>query len=118
MFRVTTISAAALVLSGLAAAVQPGTPASLTAPIRAAQAAEETVATGVGTVNSVEAGARKINLTHEPMPEIDWPTMTMNFAVAEGVDLGAVAPGDAVRFSLAEAGDGSYVITAIETESR
>jgi len=118
MFRVTTISAAALVLSGLAAAVQPGTPANLTAPIGAAQAAEETAATGVGTVNSVETGTRKINLTHDPMPEIGWPKMTMDFTVADGVDLDAVAPGDTVRFALAEAGDGSYVITAIETEDR
>ncbi|MBL27275.1 MAG: cation transporter [Rhodospirillaceae bacterium] len=118
MFRVTLISAAALVLSGFAAPLEPGMSTDIASLIRTAQAAEETAASGVGTVNSVGAAARKINLTHEPLPEIGWPKMTMDFAVAEGIDLDAVAPGDAVRFSLSEAGDGSYVITAIETESR
>ena len=37
---------------------------------------------GTGAVNSVDPAQRKINLSHNPIPEIGWPTMTMEFPVA------------------------------------
>lgn len=66
-----------------------------------------------GVVNTVMPEAGKLNLTHEPIPEIGWPTMTMDFAVTDAVDLDTVAAGATVRFTLSPASDGSYEITAI-----
>ena len=37
---------------------------------------------GTGTVNSVDPAQHKVNLTHNPIPEVGWPTMTMEFPVA------------------------------------
>jgi Copper binding periplasmic protein CusF len=34
---------------------------------------------GIGTVNSVDPAQHKVNLSHNPIPEIGWPAMTMDF---------------------------------------
>ena len=70
-------------------------------------------AQGTGTVNSVDAPARKINLNHEPIPAIGWPAMTMDFAVAPNVDLRAVQPGTRVKFEMMQGQGGMYVIQSI-----
>ena len=44
---------------------------------------------GTGTVNSVDPAQHKVNLSHNPIPEIGWPAMTMDFPVAASVDLKA-----------------------------
>jgi Cu/Ag efflux protein CusF len=59
-----------------------------------------------GTVNSVDAAQHKINISHNPIPEIGWPAMTMDFPVARSVDLRSVKPGMRVNFTF-EQGQGS-----------
>ena len=68
---------------------------------------------GVSVVNEVMAGDRKVNLTHEPIPAISWPTMPMGFDVAEDVDLSALKAGDRIRFTLGEMGVGMYRILSV-----
>jgi Cu(I)/Ag(I) efflux system protein CusF len=68
---------------------------------------------GTGTVNSVDAAARKVNVSHGSIPKIGWPAMTMDFAVAVSVDLSGVKPGTRVRFDMEQGQDGSYVIQSI-----
>jgi Cu/Ag efflux protein CusF len=58
-----------------------------------------------GTVNSVDAAQHKINISHNPIPEIGWPAMTMDFPVASSVDLRSVKPGMRVNFTF-EQGQG------------
>lgn len=70
-------------------------------------------AQGTGTINSVDATARKINMNHEPIPAIGWPAMTMDFAVAPSVDLRAVKPGTRVNFQMMQGQGGMYVIQSI-----
>lgn len=65
-------------------------------------------ASGVGVINSVDAEKGTINITHEPMPEIGWPTMTMDMPVTKRVDLGAVKPGDKVDFKVKLGRDKQY----------
>ena len=50
-----------------------------------------------GTVTSIDQAARKITLAHEPIPEVNWPAMTMGFSVEPEV-LGTVKVGDKVTF--------------------
>jgi hypothetical protein len=41
---------------------------------------------GTGTVNSVDPTQHKVNVSHNPIPDIGWPAMTMDFSVAASVD--------------------------------
>jgi Cu/Ag efflux protein CusF len=68
---------------------------------------------GTGTVNSVDAAPHKINLSYQPIPEIAWPAMTMEFPVAPAVDLGAIKPGTRVNFTIEQIEGGMYEIKAM-----
>lgn len=68
---------------------------------------------GKGVVNSVMADHRMVNISHEPMDELDWPSMTMDFTVADSVDFKALQAGQALHFELTKKADNSYLISAI-----
>ena len=68
---------------------------------------------GSGTVNSVDPAQHKVNVSHNPIPEIGWPAMTMDFAVAPAVDLRALKPGTRVNFTIEQGQGGMYEIRAI-----
>jgi Cu/Ag efflux protein CusF len=68
---------------------------------------------GSGTVNSVDPAQHKVNLSHNPIPEIGWPAMTMDFPVAPSVDLRALKPGTRVNFTIEKGQGGMYEIQAI-----
>lgn len=67
-----------------------------------------------GTVNAIKAAERKINITHGPIPELDWPGMTMDFAISKAVSLEKVEVGAAVVFELHKEADGSFVIESLK----
>ena len=69
-------------------------------------------ASGTGTVTGVNTASRKVTLDHGPIPEINWPSMKMEFAVAPSVDLSKVKTGDRVRFTLSGSGS-SYTVESI-----
>src|SRR5262252_3428588 len=68
---------------------------------------------GTGTVNAVDPIQHKINLSHQPIPEIGWPAMTMEFPVAPSIDLTAIKPGTRVNFTIEQGQGGMYEIRAI-----
>ena len=68
---------------------------------------------GTGTVNSVDSAQHKVNLSHNPIPDIGWPAMTMEFPVAPSVDLTAIKPGTRVNFTIEQQPGGMYQIQAI-----
>ena len=67
-----------------------------------------TEASGVGVVNIIDVDQKKINITHEPMPSLNWPKMTMELPVTKRVDLGGVKVGDKVDFTLKLGRDKQY----------
>ncbi len=73
----------------------------------------ENDAHGSGTVNSVDPEQHKLNMNHGPIPEIGWPSMTMDFPVAPSVDLKAIKPGTRVNFTIKKQPSGMYEIKAI-----
>jgi Cu(I)/Ag(I) efflux system periplasmic protein CusF len=75
-------------------------------------AKQSTPVPGTGTVTAVNATSRKITLDHGPIPEIKWPAMKMEFAVAPSVDLSKVTTGDKVRFTLTGSGS-AYTVQSI-----
>lgn len=67
-----------------------------------------------GTVNSVDAAQHKINLSHNPIPALGWPAMTMDFPVAPSVDLSRIKPGSRVDFSLEKDKGGMYQVQSVQ----
>lgn len=67
-----------------------------------------------GVINTVEVDSHILNVTHEPIPELSWPTMTMDFPTAKGVPLDGLKPDRKMRFRIREGEDGRYQIDAIE----
>jgi|APTNR8051073442_1049403.scaffolds.fasta_scaffold04797_4 Cu/Ag efflux protein CusF len=66
-----------------------------------------------GVVNAIDRETRTVNLTHEPIPALGWPSMTMDMGVAEEVDLSTVEAGEHVQFTLERGADSLYMITGI-----
>lgn len=79
-----------------------------------AQADSGAKPTGTGTIHSIDAERRIVNLSHDPIPAIGWPAMTMDMTVAPSVDLSAVAPGSEVAFTLERDADGLYMIDSLD----
>ncbi|HOB62925.1 MAG TPA: efflux RND transporter periplasmic adaptor subunit [Candidatus Competibacteraceae bacterium] len=67
-----------------------------------------------GVLNSVEAASRTLNVAHEPIEQLSWPAMTMDFPAAATVNLAKLKPDTKVRFRIHEGEDGRYVIDTIE----
>jgi Cu/Ag efflux protein CusF len=68
----------------------------------------------IGVVNRVDSTQHKINLTHEPIQALGWPSMTMDFAVAPSVDLSALKPGARVDVTLEKGKGGMYEIQSVQ----
>jgi Cu(I)/Ag(I) efflux system membrane fusion protein len=67
---------------------------------------------GSGVLKEVLPDENKVNMTHDPIPELGWPDMTMYFKVKPNVDLTKFKPDEKVKFELEEDADG-YVIKAM-----
>ena len=68
---------------------------------------------GTGTINSIDPAQHKVNLSHNPIPEIGWPAMMMEFPVAPSVDLKTIKAGTRVNFTIEQGQGGVYEIKAI-----
>lgn len=77
----------------------------------AGQTTSERVQRGIGTVTKVARELGAVVIAHDPVPSLDWPAMTMTFAVP-GRLIDRIEEGDRVEFQFIQSGD-SYVITAI-----
>jgi Cu/Ag efflux protein CusF len=71
-------------------------------------------ANGKGTVNRINADAGSVNLSHEAIPAIKWPAMTMDIKVADKKILSGVKAGQTVTFGLIKDPRAGYVISHIE----
>ncbi|MBI2736863.1 MAG: copper-binding protein [Rhodospirillales bacterium] len=83
------------------------------APSAAPQVAQTAQVQGTGMLNAVDAAGHKVTLNHNAIPAIGWPAMTMDFSVAQSVDLRSLKPGTHVNFTMQRGGDGMYVIQSI-----
>ena len=102
--------AVAASLALLAPAILPSHAAEM--KMDAPKAAAVQVHKGQGKVNSVDAKANKINLSHGPIATLKWPGMTMDFQVRDAAVLKGVTPGQNIEFDVAQQG-GQFVITRI-----
>jgi Cu/Ag efflux protein CusF len=75
--------------------------------------AQDEPAGGVGVIHGIAADGRSLTLSHDPIPAIGWPAMTMDLELSEGAELGDIAPGDVVTFTLERGPDRLYRIATI-----
>ena len=108
-----TLAIAAL-LAACTPAPQPGPAAHTPAATESSAVATNGIPTAIGTgvVESIDAAAATITLSHEPIAELGWPAMTMDFLAAPTLANHA-KPGDRVRFGFHAQG-ARFVITRIE----
>jgi Cu/Ag efflux protein CusF len=118
MKRLIATAAAVALAVGLAACSKKEEPAAAAASgdmaDMKAPAAGAKMAKGTGAVTAVDAAAGTITLDHGPIPEANWPAMTMTFKAGPSVT-SAVKPGDKVSFDLKLEG-GAGEITAVRKQ--
>ena len=69
---------------------------------------ENTIAANMST-----ADLSTLTVTHDPIPALGWPTMTMELALLPGANAAGLAKGDGVVFELMRGADGIYGIAKI-----
>lgn len=67
----------------------------------------------VGTVKSVDPAAGTVTLAHGPVKTLNWPAMTMDFAVKDKALFDKLSVGRKVDVDIVQQ-EGKYVITAVK----
>lgn len=65
--------------------------------------------TATGTINAIADG--RVTLQHGPIPELEWPAMTMAFATEGPAQLRGLTRGDRVTFSFVQAETGPRIVS-------
>ena len=66
--------------------------------------------TSGAVVRAVDPGARVLTLEHDPIEELGWPAMTMDFKVQSGLSIDSVEAGQRIHFSMVEREKNRWVI--------
>jgi Cu(I)/Ag(I) efflux system membrane fusion protein len=67
---------------------------------------------GFGVIKSIMPDHGMLNLEHDPIPDLGWPSMQMDFTVVDGVSLDGLSVGQGIDFELEKQGD-NYRISRI-----
>ncbi|WP_063377920.1 efflux RND transporter periplasmic adaptor subunit [Pseudoalteromonas luteoviolacea] len=70
-----------------------------------------------GRVNEIQRQQRIANITHDPVAAWNWPEMTMDFGIADSVDIEALKAGQALHFKVIQSGSGEYLVSEIHIVS-
>ena len=73
---------------------------------------------GQGVIDLLSPDIGLVTLTHEPIPALGWPAMTMDFDVVESIDLSAFQEGQAVTFDMDVFPSGDYLILHMQPTDR
>jgi Cu(I)/Ag(I) efflux system protein CusF len=68
---------------------------------------------GTGVVTNLDRAGGKVTLKHDPIKSLNWPTMTMAFAVKDKAMLDKVSKDKKVEFEFVQQ-DQQFVITSIK----
>jgi Cu(I)/Ag(I) efflux system periplasmic protein CusF len=69
----------------------------------------------VGVVHGVDLKSRSLTISHQAIPSLAMPAMTMSFDADPSVDISAVKPGDSVAFVLSSGAAGGLAISSLQT---
>ena len=67
-----------------------------------------------GKIKMLMLDMNMLEVVHDPIPEWDWPVMSMMFVVPEGEDLPELKEGDDVDFALRELESGDYEMSKVK----
>ncbi|HAS6167733.1 TPA: efflux RND transporter periplasmic adaptor subunit [Vibrio vulnificus] len=70
-----------------------------------------------GEITDLMTDHGMLTINHQPVPEWNWPGMTMNFNAAQGVDLSALQKGQAIEFEMEKTPEGQYQIIAVKADN-
>ncbi|GIL06401.1 efflux RND transporter periplasmic adaptor subunit [Betaproteobacteria bacterium PRO7] len=88
---------------------------SMTAPEPSAAAGKVQVAHSArGRLDDVDAKTGTLLISHEAIPSLKWPAMTMEFVPANDAIARAAKPGTAIAFEFVERKPGEWVVTKLE----
>ena len=68
---------------------------------------------GLGVVKKLDAKAGSVTFDHEPVKSLNWPAMSMTFAVRDKMLLDKLALGKKAEFEFVQEGKG-YVVTGVK----
>lgn len=68
---------------------------------------------GVGVVDSIDKEKGKVTLSHEPIVSLNWPAMTMDFAVEDKTLFNKLIAGKKVNFQFIKQGN-HYLVTGVK----
>jgi Cu(I)/Ag(I) efflux system membrane fusion protein len=69
-----------------------------------------------GTLNAINDDG-SVSITHDAIPSLGWPGMSMDFRLANSSLAQGIKPGSAISFELVERKPGEYVITRLQARS-
>jgi len=64
-----------------------------------------------GTLNAIDGTS--VTISHGPVPSLNWPSMKMDFVLANPSLVAGVKPGAAIEFEFVERGQGEWVVTSL-----
>jgi Cu(I)/Ag(I) efflux system membrane fusion protein len=67
-----------------------------------------------GNIESIDLASNAVTMTHAPIPDLQWPAMTMDFGLDRPEVAAGILPGEPIWFAFEDRGDGEFVITRIE----
>jgi len=68
-----------------------------------------------GTLNAINVDGTT-SITHGPVETLNWPGMTMDFALANSALMADIEPGTAISFEIVERKPGEWVITKVQVQ--
>ena len=71
-----------------------------------------------GEIKSVTPESRVVSAYHDPIPDWQWPSMTMNFFVADSLDISQLQAGTELHMELGARDDGQYEIHSVHIMSQ
>jgi Cu(I)/Ag(I) efflux system periplasmic protein CusF len=72
--------------------------------------AEVKTVTTTGIVKKIHQDRDMLTITHDPVPELDWPTMTMGFKASTEL-MEQVQEGDRIRFEFTSEGMNNTIVS-------
>ncbi|MEZ5857046.1 MAG: copper-binding protein [Hyphomicrobiaceae bacterium] len=105
---IVTIICAPLMLSGAALAQHSGHAGHTMATENTGEVKAKAV------VHKVDTAKGMINVTHDPVPALKWPQMTMDLPVTKKVDLSKLKAGDKVTITLKQGVDKQFRVTNVD----
>ncbi|MBX9696464.1 MAG: copper-binding protein [Alphaproteobacteria bacterium] len=69
---------------------------------------------GHGTIEGIDAEKHQLTIKHDPIKALDWPGMTMPFAVARKVDMSQLKIGAIIDFQLEKDNTNQLQITGFK----